>query len=867
MGEVFRARDTRLNRDVALKLLPEAFASDKDRLARLRREAQVLASLNHPYIAAIHGLEETHGTLALVLELVEGEPLDERLKRGALPADDALAIARQVAEGLEAAHEKGIIHRDLKPANICVTPEGSVKLLDFGLAKAIEAEPSPEADLSHSPTLSRRMTEAGLILGTAGYMSPEQARGKPVDRRTDIWALGVVLFEMLTGQRLFTGETVSDVLAAVLTREPDWSALPATASGVRGVLERCLERDPRRRMRDAGDVRLELERCESRRSAAAPAAVERPRARRRVLFASVAAAVLAGGLLALLVGQGRQARRAPRRFSIQLAATQELKPMDNSLLVFAPDGESLVFCGSEAGRPCLLRRRLDANAVTPIEGTEGAAAPVFSPDGRWLGFIAGGKYRKVPAEGGRPFDIADQQGAGGTAWLPSGEMVFAPMYSDGLFVVSTEGGSSRRLTTPDRQGGELGHFWPQALPGAKTVIFTGFRTPVDSSRVRAVSLETGTVHEVVGGGFFGRYVPTGHLLYVKGDRLFAAPFDPKRAVVTGPARSVLEDVYASQTGAFAPVDVSADGTLAYVSASVADAPRELVRVDRNGRVESLSSEPRRFQDLSLSPDGAQLAVTIQGDSLDLWTYALERRTLSRLTSGPGTEFGPVWARDGREIFFVFDRPPFEIHRVPFGSSGNEQPLWKQASEYDTLTGAVANDGRVMAYVVVEPRTGRNIWVRPVDGSEPARAFRATRAEEDYPSFSPDGRWLAYQSDETGRPEVYVEAFPGPGERHQVSADGGEQPLWERGTGALFYRHHDEVRSVRTRTGASLAFEPSGSPFALPSHLQATNSGRSFAVAPDGERILLIRVPDPPRRIEVVTDWLEELKRLVPSGAR
>jgi serine/threonine-protein kinase len=716
--------------------------------------------------------------------------------------------------------------------------------------------------MMNSPTLTAvHGTQLGVILGTAAYMAPEQAKGKAVDRRGDIWAFGVVLFEMLTGRRLFAGETVSDVLAAVLTREPDWSALPVDAAFVAGVLERCLERDPRRRMRDAGDVRLELERASaqpaSSKERGAPAG---PSAFRRLWIgvALVAGSVL-GVLAARVSGPGAPPVRAPRYLSIQLGPERQLAISNNGTLTFSPDGRSLVFAGTDAGRRVLLRRRLDAPELGAIEGTEGGGAPAFSADGRSLGFVAGGKFRKLASEGGRPLDLAAQQGAGGGAWLPDGEFVFAPMYSDGLFRIR-EGSAATRLTTPDRAGGELGHWWPCVLPSSDFVLFTGFRTPVDTSRVRAVSLSTGEVHDVVEGGFFGRYVP-GYLLYAKGGRLYAAPFDPARAVVSGPARAVLEDVYTSQIGGYALFDVSSDGTLAYVSASVGDAPRELVWVDRDGRVQALIPERRRFVDLSLSPDDRTVALTIQGDSLDLWALEIPRGTLSRVTAKPGTELGPLWAKDRSALLFVVDRPPMETHRIPFGSSAEPQPLWKEPAELDTVVSAVSPDGRTVAYRLTEPETGENLWVRGVDGNEPARSFRATPAQEQFPTFSPDGRWLAYESDETGRPEVYVEAFPGPGSRHQVSADGGSEPLWAR-NGELFYRHDAEMRVVTTRSGRGLEFDPAKTVYSMAPY-RAIEVTRTYDVTADGRRVLTIRTPEAtaPRRIEIVTDWLSQLPRL------
>jgi Tol biopolymer transport system component len=873
MGEVWRATDTRLGRHVALKLLPAAFATDPDRLARFEREAKLLASLNHSNIAHLYGFEQAtlpDGSTAhlLAMELVEGEDLAQRLKRGPVPVDEAVAIARQIAEALEEAHEKGIVHRDLKPANVKLTPEGRVKVLDFGLAKAWAVEPTSgsPADLSQSPTLAHTGTAAGLILGTAAYMSPEQARGRPADKRADIWAFGVLLWEMLVGRTLFSGETASDVLAGVLTREPDFSLLPEEGRRVRGVLARCLERDPRRRLRDIGDVRLELERVRAGEGAepGCERSVPSPWSRGRLagLVLALLAAAAVGGLVGRVLAPSVPPTGEPVRLSIPLAPTQRVNTANNALLAFAPDGRSVVVPVIEGGRPWLVRRRLDQASTERIEGTEGGSAPFFSPDGRWLGFIANGKMMKVPAEGGRPFALADQQGAGGASWGPDGRILFAPIYSDGLFRVSSEGGEAERLTTPDRARGELGHWWPQILPGGRAAVFTAFCSPVDTSRVGIVSLETGEVRDLVDGGYFGRYVPSGHLLHVKGNRLFAAPFDVARGRITGPAKGVLDDLFSSPTEALTLLDVSPDGTLAWVPGSVADPPREVVSVERDGRVRPILAEARRYRGLSVSADGRFLATAILDASLDIWTHSLERGILSRLTTGPRTEFAPFWSRDGRTVFYVVDRPPFEIHRIPFGSAAEGEPLWK--AEVDSVLTGLSADGRRVVYTMTPLGTGSDLWVASLDGSEKARIFRATPYTEQYGTFSPDGRWLAYASNETGRPEVYVEAFPGPGNRYQVSADGGEEPLWARGSGEILYRHGEEIRAVRTRTSPRFEFEEARTLFSLPMFLAGTND-RNYDVPPDGQRVFALRVPDAAaaRRVDVVTHWLDELSRLVP----
>jgi len=863
MGEVYRASDTRLGRDVALKLLPEAFAGDADRLARFEREAKLLASLSHTGIATLFGVEELGGRRVLVMELVDGEDLAQRLKRGPIPVGDAVPIALQVADALEAAHERGVVHRDLKPANVKLAADGHVKVLDFGLAKAyaVDGTSGSAPDLSQSPTLALTGTAAGLILGTAAYMSPEQARGKPVDQRADVWAFGVLLWEMLTGRPLFTGETVSDVLAAVLTREPSWAELPREARQLGPVLERCLPKDPRRRFRDMGDVSLELERAAAGSPTAPDAVATHTRFAPPSMALALVAAAVAGSLLTWLLARAAPEPPRPLRLSIVLAPGQYLATGDNALVTFSPDGSSLVVpVIEEDGRQWLVRRRLDGTLAERIEGTEGGAAPFFSPDGTWLGFVASGRLRKVAAEGGRPFTLANQQGPGGTAWGRDGHIVFAPVYSDGLFRVSADGGEPQRLTTPDRGQGELGHWWPQIVADGRAVLFTAFRSPLAASRVGLVSLETGAVRYVVEGGFFGRYLPSGHLLYVQEARLFAAPFDVERGAVTGPARSVLDDLYAPPMEALSLFDVSLDGTLAWVPGSVADPPRELVSVDREGRVRPLLDDRQRYRGPSLSPDGRSLAVAIQGESMDLWELPIERKTLSRLTSGARTEFGPCWSRDGESLLFMLDRPPFEIQRIRLGTSAESEPLWK--AEVDTILTGLSPDGRLVVHTRSELATGNDLWVAALDGSE-ARAFRATPYVEQYGSFSPDGRWLAYESNETGRAEVYVEAFPGPGERFRVSAEGGSEPLWAERSGELFYRRGNEMRVVPAWSDSRFQLGEGRTIFTLPLYVNTT--GRNYDVSPDGEHVYAARVPDAqaPRRIDVVTHWVDELRRQLP----
>ena len=866
MGEVYRATDGRLNREVAVKILPESWSSDADRLARFAREAQLLASLNHPNIGQIYGLEHQDGRSAIILELVDGETLAERIARGPLPWNEARRIAFQIADALAAAHQRGIVHRDLKPANVKLTAAGTAKVLDFGLAKSLED--SPLGDPQHSPTLTGRATLAGVLLGTAAYMSPEQAKGEPVDERTDIWSFAVVLFEMLTGRELFAAPSVTETLARVLTRELDFAELPGdTPASMQRVLRLSLVRDPRMRLHAAADSRILLEDVAGDAGSRSEPPSSGIRTRSWAIWLPIVVLAGAGlGFLGYRAGTLLERGSSPNRLAIHLEPGQELVVGVNATIEYSPDGSSLAFCGRENGRRSLYRRELGRRECTPIPGTENGEAPFFSPDGRWLGFVSGGRLMKVPAEGGRPFALGEARGVGGATWLRNDTVVFSPIYSEGLFRVQADGGQPERLTRPERAEGVLGHWWPAPLPDHERILFTAFRTPVDTSRIGVLELASGRIHWVVEGGFFGRYVPPGYLVYANGQRLYALPFDAAKATATGSAVPVLDDLWVSQTAGFAAFSVSGRGSIAFVSATLGSAPRNLVWLDRSGRAVPAAVDPRRYMSVSLSPDDREAAVSIQAESRDLWTYSLERGILSRLTTGAITEYDPRWSRDGRELYYVVDRPPFQLFRIAVGVPDSGRPIWNETPELDSSNLAVAPDGRQVVYTLTEQDTGQNLYVRSIDGREPPRPIRATRSEERHGSFSPDGRWIAYQSDETGRPEVYVEPFPGPGERVQITADGGISPTWAR-NGEIFYRHDDEFRTVATRPGGRFQFDAPRTLFTYPIVSAASEDSRTFDVTRDGSRILAVMVPEEnvPRQIEVVTDWTSQLASLTRSG--
>jgi serine/threonine-protein kinase len=876
MGEVYRATDTRLGRDVAIKVLPAEVAQDPDRLTRFEREAKLLASLNHPNIAHVYGFESAtlaDGSAAhfLAMELVPGEDLAERLKRGAIPVAEALGIAKQIAEALEEAHDKGIVHRDLKPANVKLTPEGKVKVLDFGLAKAWEGPGAASSDLSQSPTLAHTGTAAGLILGTAAYMSPEQARGKTVDKRADIWSFGVVLFEMLTGQKLFTGETVSDVLAGVLTREPDWARLPVSVPGsIRRLLGRCLERDPKQRSRDIGDVRLELQ-------ASADRSIEGPRApaspqRRRLLVAAALAAGLGLGALAGAVA-ARRGSGAPKsgvvRFEVSLPAGLALAVSSRGGLAIAPDDSAVAFVATDGKATRLYVKRLDQAAPSPIANTEDAQGPFFSSDGRWLGFFAKGQLQKVALADFTLVRIAAIADATGASWAPDGTIVIAPGLSSGLIRLSAEGGAAQPLTLRDRAAGEAAHVWPDVLPDGEHVLYTIEHTgkPFDEASIAVVSLRTGEHKVVLRGGTAARYSPSGHLVYAQRNRLLAVPFDLRRLEVSGEATTVAEEVSAEVGRGRVHYAISRAGSLALVPGPFDEYARDLFWITRDGRQTPASAERRAFYDVALAPDGVRALVGVQGSDDDLWSIDLERDVPTRITFGHENS-APVWAPDGRRFAWASDRDgTFNLYRSSLDTGAGIERL--TTSEKGQTIGDWSRDGRHIFYTEEDPTNHGDIWTLAMDGGRQPRALVRTAFDERTPALSPDGRWLAYASDETGRPEIFVQAFPGPGQRRQVSDQRGadsagpwhlrslSQPRWSRDGRELFYWNGGRLMSVSISTAAGLEAK-------APSLVLEQDGAVGFDVAPDG-RFLIAREspPVPLLRVVVALGGAAQIGRKAP----
>jgi serine/threonine-protein kinase len=874
MGEVWRAVDSRLARAVALKVLPDAVASDAVRVSRFAREARLLAALNHPAIASVHGLEQFDGVPLIVLELVEGPTLAERLHRGRLPVREALEVARQIAEALEAAHDKGIVHRDLKPSNVKVTVDGRVKLLDFGLAKALESDIGASEVSKLSTDTSP--TGAGVVLGTAPYMSPEQARGQAVDERTDVWSFGCVLYEMLTGRRAFAGKTGTDVIAAVLEREPDWDALTAVAPDIAALVERCLRKDPSRRLHAIADARLEIEQI-----AASPSRrVMGPRVRKERSWWAAAAVVTSLAVVAIASWFGSTRTAQPSklraRYHIVLPPSLPLdRPTDiNEQILLTPDGETLIFAATRTpnGPRQLFRRRLDALAVTAIPGTEGAGtALAFSPDGRWLAFGAGGALKKVPAEGGAPVALVDHVSLRGASWGEDGTIVFAPGFWTGLSRVSADGGTPTALTTADADW--FSHRWPQFLPGSTAVLFTAESSTgrMSRSRIEVVDLATGRRKIVVEGGSFGRYAPTGHVLYARGGRLYAAPFDLRRLFVTGPAVEIADDLRMSVAGTgVAQFAFSQRGLLAYISPLPRPGRRSLVWVDRQGHVRPVVPERKTYsEEARLSPDGARIVVPVKGDDpedADLWEYDLPRASWRRLTADGGGLWG-AWAPDGRSLAISSNADgPINIFWI--FQDGREAVRLTHSRDWHHVTGW-SPDGRTIAFGARElgAPTGWDLWVLSVDRDGEPRLLLGTRATEGGTVFSPDGKWIAYASNEGGTMEVYVRPYPLQGDRRwRISSAGGANPVWSPVGNEIFYRAGPKFVAVPVTTSGGFH---AGTPRVLfegQFGSVGTSNAAPFDVTKDGQRFLTVlkdEEPDDTPQIVVVPDWFDELREKVP----
>jgi eukaryotic-like serine/threonine-protein kinase len=864
MGDVFRARDMRLDREVALKMVSAGLARDPERVARFEREAKLLASLNHPNIAAIYGVEESGPAPALVMELVEGPTLADRIKAGPLPVDEAVRIARQIADGLEYAHERGVVHRDLKPANIKVAPDDSVKILDFGLAKVIAGE-AIEADMATSPTLTRMATQAGYIIGTAAYMSPEQAKGKPVDRRADIWAFGCVLFEMLSGKIAFQGETITDTLAAVVRAEPDWSLLPAaTPLRVRVLLGRCLQKDPKQRLRDIGDARISIDEVLSGAplEAGVPAEVSKAVPRRQPILwtAAVVLIAVAAGAAVWFLKPASVPRKPVSRFTITLPLGDQFVALDYPGIALSPDGTQLAYSAVHSGMRQLYLRALDNLEAKPVPDTEGAFGPFFSPDGQSLGFYAAARLRKIPLAGGAAVTLTTDTVPYGADWSPQGMILLAPNIGP-IEQIPDTGGALQPLTHLALDRGESLHGWPSVLPGGQAFLFIAGPSP---QRIVVQSLSSGERRDLGLAGASPRYAASGHLVYVQDGNLMAVGFDPSKLQLAGTPQPVVQGVMQLSNGA-AQYSISATGSLAYIPGSAAGANRQLVWVSRNGTEQTLPASPHTYVYPHLSPDGRMVAVSFRDQSSQTWLYDFGRDSMTRLTfSGTENEM-PVWTRDGKRIAHISNQDgPVNIYWQPADGSGGLERLTN--TRETEVPSSFSPDGQLLAYVDINAATGYDIWILHL-ADRKAEPFIKTPFSESSPRFSPDGHWLAYVSDESGRYEIYVQPYPGPGGKYQISTDGGGEPVWNPNGKELFYRSGDKMMAAEITTTPSFSVGKSKMLFQGP-YTPTTGTFPFYDVSPDGQRFLMLKPAETAAaatQIVVVENWFEELKRLVPPA--
>jgi Tol biopolymer transport system component len=846
MGEVYRARDTRLKRDVAIKVLPEAFARDLDRLTRFEHEAELLATLNHPNIASIYGFEEAESVSGIVLELVEGPTLADRIAQGAIAVDEALAIARQVTEALEAAHQKGVVHRDLKPANIKLTPSGQVKVLDFGLAKAMESATASSASVSISPTMVSPATQAGIILGTAAYMSPEQARGKPVDQRADIWAFGCVLFEMLTGRSPFdTGETVSDSIAAILTREPDWNALPAdTPDSVRRLLRRCMQKDVSRRLNHVGDARLELDESAG---GEAVTAIGRPAASpvwRVALPWAIAGLALA--LAALAVWRPGTAAPSPSpvaRLEVNLPAGLELFTSYRTVAI-SPDGTQLAFVGIQSGARQVYLRRIDGFDAVPLRGTDTVTMCFFSTDGTSIGFATStGLLKTVSLADGVVSTVANefrfQDGAG---WGPGETVIFSR--DNTLWQVPRSGGAAQRLTTLDTARNESRHAWPLVLPDGRTMLVSV--ASGDRWRIDAMNLTTGQRRTVLENGMLPLYA-TGWLGFVRNGQVLAAPFDAAATEVAGPPTPLVENLPMLLSGA-PLIDISLSGSIVY---SPTTAVSRLVWVSRDGDETVLNGEPRSYTNPRISPDGQRLLV----QAGDLWMQDLARGTFSRLTNGePLTNAFPAWLSNTRVSY----RSLSGLRMQGTNGPGDQVQSLGKTTALD-YPGVLAPDGDTLLFLRTTDATSFNILALSLREPEKVTPILETPAYTSGVRLSPDGRWLLYISDESGRFEAYLTRFPEMGDRLQVSTNGGTQAIFSASGTEIFYRIDDKMMAVDVTTTPALKLSAPRVLFEAPYAYGAGVTIANYDVARDG-RFVMVKPESGANRLNVVLNGFADRAR-------
>lgn len=882
MGEVYRALDKKLDRKVAIKVLPDRVANSVERLARFEREAKALAALNHPNVAGIHQVEHVDGVHFLVMELVEGQTLAQRIETGPIPVEQALQIALQIARALEAAHDRGIIHRDLKPANVMIAADGTVKVLDFGLARAMDTDSGDSISgvslASHSPTFTANVTGAGMLLGTAAYMSPEQARGDVADRRADIWAFGIVLFELLSGETVYAAKTISDTLAGVLARNPEWDKLPAdTPRPVRRLLERCLDKEITERLQAIGEARIAIRGFLDDPTGAEEATPERAAAAAGPGLRRLA--LIAVPLIALAAAAAWFLKPAPPAPPRQIEASlkidgQPLMSGIGSSVVLSRDGSQLAYFTGDGTNPVGTMRIRDMYTLVSHDFDEiGFGYNVFfSPDGNWLGYVTPDALHKVAVSGGAPLKLADVNRSRGASWSDDGMIVFAPSPNTGLSLVSEAGGEPTELTQLEED--EQSHRFPQFLLGGKQVLYVAF---ADANRneglIKIVDLETGKSEIVHRGGTFPRYVATGHLLFWREATVFGAPFDVERKKLTGIPVPVIQGVVGNSEGG-AHYDVSDDGTLVYLpggSRQNVEIQRTLRWIDRSGVLTPVSEVTGGFLvGFSLSPDQTKAAVTRWTDgNADVWLIDVARETPTRLTFDDSQDFYPVWSPDGRTVYFSSRRGgEFQVYRKFADGSDEARKVFD--SDLSAWAHDVSRDGRWLVYGEDHPDTKQDLWVYPLDGDGPGQPFLVTRFNENYGVFSPDGKWMAYQSDESGQREIYVRPFPGPGGKWQVSASGGTFPRWAVDGKRLFFLGPEQstlqqasvdVEGSALRVGRAEDVVTLDVRFTSRDTWIVSNDGNRFAFIQNPESATSEMAGEDHALVRFTFNWFDELERI------
>jgi eukaryotic-like serine/threonine-protein kinase len=884
MGEVYRARDTRLDRIVAIKVLPVHLANRSELRERFEREARTIASLNHPHICTLHDIGKQDGIDFLVMEYLEGETLARRLEKGPLPLEQVLHYAIEISDALDKAHRKGVTHRDLKPGNIMLTKSGT-KLLDFGLAKLKQEVAPANALLSDLPTANDPLTAQGTILGTLQYMAPEQVEGKEVDARTDIFAFGAVVHEMATGKRAFEGKTQASLIAKILEIDPPpiSSLQPMTPPALDRVIKKCLAKEPEKRWQAASDVCDELKWIAEGSSQVVIASTTSMKGvrslGRRALIVSLCTLLFGAVSAGLLTWNLKPsvATQPVTRTVIPLPPGQQLAGLDlGPAVALSPDGSHLAFVARQGGTQQLYLRAMDSLESKPIPGTEGASEPFFSPDGQWVGFFAGGKMKKILVSGGAVITLGDAADPCGANWSIQGTIAFAPTNVSNLEQVPDGGGVAQPLTRLDKD--DRGDRWPEFLLGGKAVLFAAGANAYNFTNAQVVVqlVGTGQRKNLIQGGMYPRYAPSGHLVFMQGGSMMAAPFDPQRLVVTGSTVPVVEGVLQSSVTGAAQYSFSSTGSLVYVSGSIRSAQSKLVWVSRNGAEQPLAAQARAYVEPRISPDGRRVAVTITEQESQTWLYDLSRDTLSRFTFEGNVSVDAVWTPDGKRIAFTSNKEgPLNIFWQMFDGSGGLERF--TTSDYSQFPMSWSPDGQLLAYTEINPSSQRDIWVLRMGDSSPssgkvpkAQPFIRTPFDEAVPRFSPDGHWLAYISNESGRYEVYVQSYPGPGGKWQISTEGGTEPVWNPNGRELFYRSGDGMMAVEITTHPGFAvgkprmlfeghYEPAPVPIA------------NYDVSPDGQRFLMLKpveeVEAPATQINVVLNWFEELKQKVPTGKK